>query len=74
MLEKRKLKTKRGDVFYWTTRIADAHTNAIVFLHGLTADHTLFDLQVKYFKKDYTLLCWGCTVTWSISTIQRFYI
>lgn len=29
-----------------------------MFLHGLTADHTLFYRQIEYFRKNWNVLCW----------------
>lgn len=50
------VESPRGRVHYWISRRADAP--ALVFLHGLAADHTLFDKQIEYFRDQYTLLSW----------------
>ena len=50
-----------GPVHYWVHRAdddADASSPWLVFLHGLSADHTLFDPQVAHFKGRYPLLVW----------------
>lgn len=45
-----------GTVYYWTNNI---NSNiALVFCHGLTADHHLFDKQVDYFKDRYKIIVW----------------
>ncbi|MBU5439131.1 alpha/beta hydrolase [Tissierella sp. MSJ-40] len=41
--------SKRGEVHYWIN-LPQTNTNCIVFLHGMTADHSMFDNQVKYFN------------------------
>lgn len=57
MIEKR-IKSTEGIVYYWTNKIDSSTKVAIVFCHGLTADHTLFDKQVKYLSDDYKLITW----------------
>lgn len=47
-----------GKVWYTIHRNADAATKTIVFTHGLTADSTMFEKQVEYFEKEYTLILW----------------
>lgn len=59
-------KSKRGAVHYWLNDEFDQFSVTLVFLHGLTADHTLFDKQVEHFKDSYNLLVWdapahGCS-------------
>lgn len=53
MIEK-SIKTDRGNIYYWINK--NNSSNAIVFLHGLTVDHTLFDMQVEFFSKDYKVI------------------
>lgn len=48
----------RGNVHYWITEKFDAESRTLVFLHGLSANHTLFDKQVEYFNGKYNLLVW----------------
>ncbi len=55
-MEKRTLLTERGPVNYWVSHVEGAP--ALVLLHGLTADHTLFDKQVEAFEGRYTLIVW----------------
>ena len=40
--------SKHGTVYYWTNEYESDVT--IVFCHGLTADHHLFDKQIKSLK------------------------
>lgn len=53
MIEK-SIKTDRGNIYYWVN--GNNSSNAIVFLPGLTADHTLFDMQIEFFSKDYKVV------------------
>lgn len=46
-----------GIVHYWISRKQNA-TDCIVFTHGVTADHTMFEKQVSYFSDNYTILLW----------------
>lgn len=46
-----------GTVYYWHTEI-DAKKQTLFFLHGLTANHTMFEKQVEYFKDNYNLIVW----------------
>ncbi|WP_207707741.1 alpha/beta fold hydrolase [Alkaliphilus serpentinus] len=57
MIEK-KIQSKRGTVYYWTNENNNENELAIVFCHGLTADHTLFDKQVQHLANDYKLISW----------------
>ena len=53
--------TGKGIVHYWTSRCSSALVrNApwLVFLPGLTADHTLFDGQIDYFAGKCNVFVW----------------
>ncbi len=50
--------SRRGKVHYWVEPHPDDTAPTMVFLHGLTANHTLFDRQIDYFKPDYNILVW----------------
>jgi len=50
---KKKVVSTRGHIHYW---ISDSKETTILFLHGLTADHRLFDQQVDELSKDYQLI------------------
>jgi pimeloyl-ACP methyl ester carboxylesterase len=49
--------TKKGVIHYWTSTVYGERT-WLVFLPGLTADHRLFEKQIKEFKDDYNLFVW----------------
>lgn len=52
------IRSRSGNVYYWVSYCNNENAKTIVFLHGLTADHTLFEKQVEYFRGEYHILCW----------------
>lgn len=48
----------RGTTYYWIERNENPHAPCIVFTHGLLVNHHLFDKQVPYFSKNYTVIVW----------------
>ena len=48
--------TSNGNIHYWYSDIGSNTT--LVFLHGLTANHHLFDRQLDYFEDKYNCLVW----------------
>ncbi len=55
-MEHRQLKSGNGDIHYWIKKNENAR--CIVFTHGLTANHTMFEKQVEYFLSKYTVITW----------------
>lgn len=49
--------TALGKIRYWTTKTENSK-ETLVFLHGLTADHRLFDRQINFFKSRFNTLVW----------------
>ena len=49
--------TPLGKIHYWVSRCG-AEKPWLVFLPGLTADHTLFDKQMAYFSGQYNCFVW----------------
>lgn len=47
-----------GTVHYWISRPENTCKGAIVFTHGLTADHTMYEKQIEFFKDEYTIITW----------------
>jgi pimeloyl-ACP methyl ester carboxylesterase len=47
-----------GEVHYWISRTKDEPKGTIVFSHGLTANHTMFEKQIEYFKNEYIVIAW----------------
>ena len=48
---------KNGTVYYWHTDI-DTTKKTLFLLHGLTANHTMFEKQVNFFKDVYNVIIW----------------
>ena len=57
-MKEQMLQTDKGRVFYWQSDSWDAGRDTVFFLHGLTADHSMFDGQIPAFEKAYNLLTW----------------
>ena len=49
--------TQSGNIYYWTNDIKPDRIT-LVMLPGLTADHHLFDKQVKAFRGRYNVFAW----------------
>ena len=49
--------TDRGEIHYWKNRFLPER-RTLVFLPGLTADHHLFDRQIRAFREDCNVLAW----------------
>ncbi len=49
------IKTEYGTVYDWATEIDNAK-RTLFFLHGLTANHTMFDSQIAHFKNTYNVI------------------
>lgn len=49
-MDHKKYITEKGTIHYWVN-ICSPEKKWIVFLPGLTADHSLFDSQVECFSK-----------------------
>jgi len=54
---KKAFNTEKGIIHYWTSTVSVERT-WLVFLPGLTADHSLFEKQIEEFKDDYNLFVW----------------
>ena len=54
-MEHRKLYSKNGSVHYWIEGQGDQY---IVFTHGATMDHGLFQYQIEYFSQQYRVIVW----------------
>ncbi len=45
-MEKKVIHTENGDLYYWVGGNQNIYAKCIVFVHGMTADHSMFDKQV----------------------------
>lgn len=57
-VERKSYRTDSGVVRYWIDDTAGDEAPWLVFLPGLTADHTLFDAQMDYFSGKARCLVW----------------
>ena len=48
----------KRSIHYWVNAAADNNAPQLVFLPGLTADHRLFNKQIKYFEGKYPVFVW----------------
>lgn len=51
------LECKKGAVYYWYTDI-DFAKRTVFLLHGLTANHTMFDKQIEFLSGKYNVIVW----------------
>lgn len=70
MIPKR-LETENGPVAYWVSD-SPAQRPALVFLHGLTANHTLFEKQASHFQGRFRVLCWDAPAHGQSRPYARF--
>lgn len=57
-VQARTFETPSGSIRYWTDSSAGAEAPWLVFLPGLTADHTLFNAQMAHFSGKANCLVW----------------
>jgi pimeloyl-ACP methyl ester carboxylesterase len=57
-MDERVFTTKSGSVHYWVDKTAGPDAVWLIFLPGLTADHTLFDAQMSHFSGKANCLVW----------------
>ena len=57
-MKEQMLQTEKGRILYWQSDNWDICADTVFFLHGLTADHSMFDGQIAAFEKEYNLLTW----------------
>lgn len=60
-----------GTVHYWIDR-GENMADCIVFTHGVTADHTMFEKQISYFSGRYTLILWDVPMHGASRPYQQF--
>ncbi len=55
-MEHKHIDSPNGQVHYWIHHNPTA--SCLVFTHGLTANHTMFDKQISFFTPDHTVVTW----------------
>ena len=72
MIEEKSIQTERGQIYYWINdNIVNSET-CIVFCHGLTADHSLFDMQISAFENINRILLLDIPLHGKSSSYQNF--
>lgn len=61
-MQERQIKNPNGSIVYWKSDIFDVSRTTLFFLHGLTADHTMFEQQFPTFQDDYNIIAWDAPV------------
>ncbi|MBO5069796.1 MAG: alpha/beta hydrolase [Roseburia sp.] len=56
-MDHKQIAAQGGSVHYWISR-KEGVSDCIVFTHGVTANHTMFEKQVDHFADHYTVLLW----------------
>jgi pimeloyl-ACP methyl ester carboxylesterase len=57
-MQEKNVNTPDGKVYYWCSDSWSNNRKTLFFLHGLTADHRMFQSQYDYFEHDYNILSW----------------
>jgi pimeloyl-ACP methyl ester carboxylesterase len=58
MMHGKNVDTPNGKVYYWCSDSWSDNRKTLFFLHGMTADHNMFQSQYDYFAHDYNILSW----------------
>jgi hypothetical protein len=51
IMEHKTMKGVDGEVHNWISETTDATKEVIVFTHGLTADHTMYEKQIEFSRR-----------------------
>jgi pimeloyl-ACP methyl ester carboxylesterase len=70
-MEHKQIAAQGGTVHYWIDR-GSVGSDCIVFTHGVTADHTMFEMQVDFFRGKYTVILWDIPLHGSSRPYQSF--
>lgn len=71
-MEHKIIKSNHGAVHYWIEKNNNPDARCIVFTHGLTANHSMFENQTSYFSEKYTVLAWDVPLHGLSRTYQDF--
>ncbi len=50
------MNTKNGNIYYWIGGSQNSKAEHIVFLHGMTADHSMFNKQINQFRNEFKII------------------
>ncbi len=57
-METKTIHLEKGEIYYFISEHFSKDKKTLFFLHGLTADHTMFKEQVKHFKEKFNIILW----------------
>ncbi|UVF02130.1 alpha/beta fold hydrolase [Streptococcus equinus] len=57
-MKKMQINNPNGSIAYWKSDVFVLSRDTLFFLHGLTADHTMFEQQFLFFENDYNIIAW----------------
>ncbi|MBR2669638.1 MAG: alpha/beta hydrolase [Solobacterium sp.] len=57
-MQRCQIKDNCGIIVYWKSDEFDSSKDTIFFLHGLTANHTMFDQQIPWFEQQNNMITW----------------
>ena len=70
-MQHKQILAQGGNVHYWIDKKDDG-VDCIVFTHGVTADHTMFEKQIEFFSDKYSSL--GRAHAWIIKTLSEIFL
>lgn len=70
-MQHKQILAQGGNVHYWIDKKDDG-VDCIVFTHGATADHTMFEKQIEFFSDKYTIVLWDVPMHGLSRPYQKF--
>ena len=71
-MQKKIIEDSIGNIVYWKSDIFDLSRDTLFFLHGLTADHTMFEQQFYFFEDAYNIIAWDAPAHGESRPYSRF--
>ena len=71
-MQKRQITDRNGKIIYWCSKQPDPSKDTLFFLHGLTADHTMFIEQIRHFCRSYNIIVWDAPAHGMSRPYRRF--
>lgn len=57
-MDHKTIRSLNGTIHYWISKCEKSDSKNIVFTHGVTANHMMFEKQVAYFSPHHTVIVW----------------
>ena len=75
-MRKMNIEDSFGAIVFWISEDFDLSRDTLFFLHGLTADHTMFSQQIPAFREKYNIIVWdapahGCSRPYAAFTYEN---